>query len=92
MRQRAAGQNRVKVGPRTQPSVFRCSLKKAPAATRSALSAAAATARVEPTLSGDLVICVTRLRYLELCYAECIVFVRQSDRFIRKTATNRLNF
>lgn len=51
MRQRAAGQNRVKVGPRTRPSVFRCSLKKAPVATRSALSAAAATARVEPTLS-----------------------------------------
>lgn len=66
MRQRAAGQNRVKVGPRTQPSVFRCSLKKAPVATRSALSAAAATARVEPTLSSDLVISVTRLRYLEL--------------------------
>lgn len=92
MRQRAAGQNRVKVGPRTQPSVFRCSLKKAPVATRSALSAAAATARVEPTLSGDLVICVTRLRYLQLCYADCVVFVRQSVRFIRKTATNRLSF
>lgn len=90
MRQRAAGQNRVKVGPRTQPSVFRCSLKKAPVATRSALSAAEATARVEPTLSSDLVICVTRLRYLELCYADCIVFLRQSARFIRKTLRLRI--
>lgn len=77
MRQRVAGQNRVKVGPRTQPSVFRCSLKKAPVATRSAPLQPQPCCRGDRTcrthslhLSGDLVICVTRLSY----YAEQCVF------------------